>query len=71
MAPPLDQGYGYGIVVGFGVFFSVAITLLSWVQKKFGGVSETSEEFATAGRSVKIGLLASSIVRLKKIWGFN
>jgi hypothetical protein len=51
-----------GIVVGFGAFFSIAITALSWVQKKYGGVNESSEEFSTAGRSVKIGLLASSVV---------
>jgi len=62
MGPPLDQGYGYGIVVGFGAFFSLFITALSWVQKKYGGVDESSEEFSTAGRSVKIGLLASSVV---------
>lgn len=121
---PLNQGFGYGIVIGFGVFFSVAITVLSWVQQKFGGVSTSSEgnlisitfssflvcligiifygfevavrvleqlainaslppfhplccflvllwfffslyletEFSTANRSVKIGLLASSVV---------
>jgi len=60
--PPLDQGYGYGIVIGFGAFFSIFITALSYIQKKYGGVNETSEEFSTAGRSVKIGLLASSVV---------
>ena len=60
--PPLNQGYGYGIVIGFGAFFSFFITAVLWVQRKFGGVDTSSEEFSTAGRSVKIGLLASSVV---------
>jgi len=60
--PPLDQGYGYGIVIGFGAFFSLFITALYMVEKRYSNVSHTSEEFSTAGRSIKIGLLASSVV---------
>lgn len=61
-APPLNQGYGYGIVIGFGAFFSIFITGLWMMEKRYSGMKETSEEFSTAGRSVKIGLLASSVV---------
>lgn len=62
MSPPLNQGYGYGIVVGFGAFFSVFITILWMVEQRYSGVQSTSEEYSTAGRSIKIGLLASSVV---------
>jgi len=60
--PPLDQGYGYGIVVGFGAFFSIFITLLWMVEKRYTNLAITSEEYSTAGRSIKVGLLASSVV---------
>ena len=62
MGYPLNQGYGYGIVIGFGAFFSMFITLLWMIEKRYSGARDTSEEFSTAGRSVKIGLLASSVV---------
>jgi len=62
MSPPLNQGYGYGIVVGFGAFFSIFITLLWMVEKRYTNLSITSEEYSTAGRSIKVGLLASSVV---------
>jgi Na+/proline symporter len=58
----IHLGYGYGIVIGFGAFFSIFITGLWYVEKRYTGMKETSEEFSTAGRSVKIGLLASSVV---------
>jgi Na+/proline symporter len=32
------------------------------VEQRYSGVQSTSEEYSTAGRSIKIGLLASSVV---------
>ncbi|EFN55634.1 hypothetical protein CHLNCDRAFT_133809 [Chlorella variabilis] len=60
--PPLAQGYGYGIVIGFGVFFSVITSFLVWLDYRYGGTKKTSEQFNTAGRTVKTGLIANVIV---------
>ncbi|PRW20754.1 urea-proton symporter DUR3-like [Chlorella sorokiniana] len=59
---PLPQGYGYGIVVAFGIFFSVVTSFLVWLDYRYGGTKQTSEQFNTAGRSVKTGLIANVIV---------
>jgi|Transcript_7346 SSS family transporter len=59
---PLSLGIGYAIVLGFGVFFSLFTLFLVWLDKKFNGTEITSEQFNTAGRSVKTGLTAAVIV---------
>lgn len=56
------QGVGYGIVIGFGIFFSVFTSILVWLDYSFGGTRTTSEQFNTAGRSIKTGLIAVDIV---------
>merc|ERR1719258_860988 len=60
--PPLPEGAGYAIVLGFGAFFSIFTTLLVFLDKKYNGTEHSSEQFNTAGRSVKTGLTASVIV---------
>ena len=58
----LSEGEGYGLLFGFGIgltFLTVALTML---ERKFGGAQATSEQFNTAGRSVKTGLTGSVIV---------
>ena len=56
-------GEGYGIVVGLGVAFIIVMVGLTYVQNKFTTLSSfKSEEFNTASRSVKPGLIASGIV---------
>eukprot|EP00747_Dinoflagellata_sp_TGD_P160771 gnl/TRDRNA2_/TRDRNA2_178016_c0_seq1.p1 gnl/TRDRNA2_/TRDRNA2_178016_c0~~gnl/TRDRNA2_/TRDRNA2_178016_c0_seq1.p1 ORF type:complete len:691 (+),score=103.58 gnl/TRDRNA2_/TRDRNA2_178016_c0_seq1:94-2166(+) len=60
--PPLPQGAGYAIVLGFGAFFSVFTTALVYIDKAVNGTQHTSEYFNTAGRTVKTGLTASVIV---------
>ncbi|GBG60781.1 hypothetical protein CBR_g12519 [Chara braunii] len=60
--PFLDQWVGYVIVLGFGLFFSVLITILTWLEERYVGLRMTSEFFNTAGRSIKTGLTASVIV---------
>jgi len=60
---PLDISVGYFVVLGFGAAFSIFTTLIVWMDRKFsGGQAITSEQFNTAGRSVKTGLTASVIV---------
>jgi SSS family transporter len=59
----LPQGAGYGVVVGIGLFFSAFMILLTAIQARYTGFSpKNSEEFTSASRSVKPGLIASGIV---------
>jgi len=61
--PPLSEGVGYFVVLGFGLFFSLMTTSLVFLNKYFGSKGEiTSEHFNTAGRMIKTGLTASVIV---------
>jgi len=61
--PPLSEGVGYAVVLGFGFAFSLFTTAIVFIEKYFGeGSSMTSEKFNTAGRTVKTGLTASVIV---------
>lgn len=59
----LTPGIGYGIVVGIGGFFTLLMLLLTYLQNKFTAYStHGAEEFTTASRSVKPGLIAAGIV---------
>jgi SSS family transporter len=60
--PPLSEGVGFVIVIGFGLFFSVFTSLLVYLENKYAGANYTSEYFNTAGRNVKTGLTAAVIV---------
>ncbi|EPT04820.1 hypothetical protein FOMPIDRAFT_1156291 [Fomitopsis schrenkii] len=61
--PVLPQGAGYGVVIGIGLFFSVFMVGLTAIQARYTGFSpKNSEEFNSASRSVKPGLIASGIV---------
>jgi len=60
--PPLSEATGYVLVLGFGAFFSILTTIMVWLDPKYGGTEITSEQFNTAGRSVKTGLTAAVIV---------
>merc|ERR1719321_1043853 len=59
---PLPLASGYGIVLGFGAFFSLFTTLIVYLDKKVNNTEHSSEFFNTAGRTVKPGLTASVIV---------
>ncbi|KAI6860343.1 solute symporter family transporter [Hortaea werneckii] len=62
-ATVLPQGAGYGVVVGVGFFFAFVMMGISWLQNRFTQFStKSSEEFNTASRSIKPGLIASGIV---------
>ncbi|GAA6055529.1 hypothetical protein JCM3770_006770 [Rhodotorula araucariae] len=59
----LGPGVGYGVVVGVGAFFAITMILLTRVQAKFSRLDPGSaNEFATASRSVKPGLICCGIV---------
>lgn len=59
----LPQGAGYGVVVGIGLFFSAFMLCLTAIQARYTNFSpKNSEEFSSASRSVKPGLIASGIV---------
>ncbi|CAO2648950.1 Nn.00g098990.m01.CDS01 [Neocucurbitaria sp. VM-36] len=60
---PLPVGAGYGVVVGIGFFFAILMMFISHLQNRYTKYStHQSEEFNTASRSVKPGLIASGIV---------
>ncbi|KAF2253298.1 Na+/solute symporter [Trematosphaeria pertusa] len=62
-ATTLPVGAGYGVVVGIGFFFAFLMMGISWLQNRYTMYStKQSEEFNTASRSVKPGLIASGIV---------
>ncbi|EGN99399.1 hypothetical protein SERLA73DRAFT_108889 [Serpula lacrymans var. lacrymans S7.3] len=59
----LSQGTGYGVVLGIGLVFAVIMMGLSTLQNRYTSYKiATSEEFNTASRSVKPGLISSGIV---------
>lgn len=59
---PLNEGVGWAVILGFGFVFSLITSGIVWLDYTYGGTDMTSEEFNTAGRSVKTGLTASVIV---------
>ncbi|KAL2444764.1 putative urea active transporter 1 [Exophiala dermatitidis] len=61
--PILPQGAGYGVVIGIGFFFALVMSGVSYLQNRYTKYStKMSEEFNTASRSVKPGLIASGVV---------
>lgn len=67
----LTPGIGYGIVIGIGGFFTLLMLLLTYVQNRYTAYStHGAEEFTTASRSVKPGLIAAGIVSSWSEWIF-
>ncbi|OSC96798.1 Na+/solute symporter [Trametes coccinea BRFM310] len=61
--PLLAESVGYGVVVGVGFFFAAMMLGLTTLQTKFSKFSpSSSEEFSSASRSVKPGLVCCGIV---------
>ncbi|KAK3050734.1 urea permease [Extremus antarcticus] len=59
----LPSGAGYGIVIGIGGVFALLMLGITWMQNRYTRFStKQAEEFNTASRSVKPGLIASGIV---------
>jgi SSS family transporter len=58
----LPIGLGWFIVVGLGGLFAIFTAGLVFLGDRYSGHQTTSEEFSTAGRSIKVGLTACDIV---------
>ncbi|KAI9868079.1 MAG: hypothetical protein M1813_006824 [Trichoglossum hirsutum] len=58
--PPLDKGFGYGIVLGLGFAFAFGMILTTWILKRYQNEIQTSEMFSTAGRTVRAATLLQS-----------
>jgi len=58
----MTEGEGYLLLILFGIGLTLLTLLLTFLERKFGGETATSEQFNTAGRSVKTGLTGSVIV---------
>ena len=59
----LPAGVGYGIVIGIGGFFAILMLAITYLQNRYTTYSTSqAEEFNTASRSVKPGLIAAGIV---------
>ncbi|KAK2047176.1 sodium symporter family protein [Colletotrichum somersetense] len=50
--PVLNQGWGYGLMIGLGILFAVFIIIITWALKRYNFELQTSEMFTTAGRGV-------------------
>nr|UJH94507.1 Dur3 [Starmerella bombicola] len=61
-SPPVSQGVGYGIVVGVGLAFALGMILVTFALRRYQKEKVDAAEFATAGRSVNSGLIASAVV---------
>ncbi len=62
MAAILSENIGYLVLIGVGLVMALAVTLMVKAETKWLGTRKTSEWFYTAGRTIKTGLIASSIV---------
>lgn len=57
-----NQGVGYGMVIGIGAGFALVMVSLSKLLSRFMNEIQDSEMMSTAKRSVRTGLVASSVV---------
>ncbi|KAJ7667142.1 Sodium:solute symporter family-domain-containing protein [Mycena rosella] len=63
-APVLSSGVGYAIVLGMGGGFAVLMLAITKLTTRYSehSAAESSEEYTSASRSLKPGLIASGIV---------
>ncbi|CUM65829.1 uncharacterized protein PRCAT00003478001 [Priceomyces carsonii] len=59
---PLPKSAGYAVVVGLGFLFALGMVSITGILRRYRKEILTSEEFSTAGRSIKVGLISASIV---------
>ncbi len=62
MVSVLSENMGYVILIGVGLVMALSVTLMVKAETKWLGTRKTSEWFYTAGRTIKTGLIAASIV---------
>lgn len=62
-AQVLDPAAGWAVVIALGIGFAFVMLGISYIQERYTQFSvKTNEEFSSASRSVKTGLIAASIV---------
>lgn len=60
--PPLSQGLGYGVVLGFGFAFAAAMLYITRLLFRYNNENNSHfETYATAGRSIGTGLTATAV----------
>lgn len=62
MAAILSENIGYLVLIGVGLVMAAIVILMVKAETKWLGTRKTSEWFYTAGRTIKTGLIAASIV---------
>jgi SSS family transporter len=62
MTAVLSENVGYLLLVGIGMILTLSVVLMVKAETKWLGTRKTSEWFYTAGRTIKTGLIASSII---------
>ena len=62
MASVLSESVGYLVLIGVGLVMALSVSLMVKAETKWLGTRKTSEWFYTAGRTIKTGLIAASIV---------
>ena len=62
MSSILSENIGYFVLIGVGLVMALSVTLMVKAETKWLLTKKTSEWFYTAGRTIKTGLIASSIV---------
>lgn len=62
MAAILHENVGFLVIIGVGLVMALTVTLMVKAETKWLGTRKTSEWFYTAGRTIKTGLIAASIV---------
>ncbi|MGI0060658.1 MAG: urea active transporter, partial [Nitrosotalea sp.] len=58
----LSENVGYVILLGIGLMMAILVTLIVKIETRWNKIRKTFEWFNTAGRNVKTGILASSVV---------
>ncbi len=58
----LSENIGFVLLIGVGLIMALSVTLMVKAETKWLHTRKTSEWFYTAGRTIKTGLIASSIV---------
>jgi len=58
----LDESVGYLVLIGVGMLMAAVVLILVKAETKWLGTKKTFEWFSTAGRTVKTGLIITSVV---------
>jgi len=58
----LSENIGYVILLGIGLIMALLVTLIVKIETRWNRIRKTFEWFNTAGRNIKTGILASSVV---------